>query len=175
MNTLTTILDTDKTTKIRAASMLGMIQSYPNSRSNHLALGIPDIEVYDRPTGASVFVETQDMETYLHIVSVVTRLAAETGYSVEMHQHGWDVEFVITESAYTEPEVETEWVIVHAPGDWLYYYSESATSPHGFEWTPIRERATGFGSRVTAEKYLDAVFPVSRSSYTHVREVEVAK
>ena len=103
MNTLTTILDTDKTAKIRAASMLGMIQSYPNSRANHLRLGIPDIEVYDSPVeGVGVFVETQDMETFLHVVSVVTREAAMTGYSVQINQYGWDVGFIFTESDYTE-------------------------------------------------------------------------
>ena len=168
MNTLSTILDTDKTTLIRAASMLGMIQSYPNSRSNHLALGIPDIEVYDSPIeGVGVFVETQDMETYLHVVSVVTREAALTGYSVQINQHGWDVGFVITESVYTEPEVETEWVIVYGVTDAPLYYSDNG-------WTPLRERAIGFDSRLDAEVALDEFAPV-RSEMTHVREVEVAK
>ena len=97
MNTLTTILDRNERNARRADAVLGMIRLYPNSRANHYDLTVADIEVYDSPIeGVGVFVETQDMETYLHIVSVVTREVAENGYSVEIRQHGWTVEFTIT-------------------------------------------------------------------------------
>lgn len=171
MNTLTTVSDRNKTTGVRAAVLLALIQSHPNSRSNHLALTHADIEVYDSPVeGVGAFVETQDMETYLHVVSVVTREAAMTGYSVQINQHGWDVGFIFTESVYTEPEVETEWVIIYAD-------SPDSTAPLYFDedngWTPLRERAVAFGSRAVAENYLDAVLP-THGPRTFVRE-EVAK
>jgi hypothetical protein len=173
MNTLTTVSDSNKTTGVRAAALLALLQSHPNSRSNHLGLTIDDVEVYDSPVeGVGAFVETQDMETYLHVVSVITREAAMTGYAVQVNQHGWDVGFVITESVYTEAEVETEWVIVHAESPDstkpLYYSDDNG-------WTPLRERATGFGSRAVAENYLSEVFPALRDPRTHVREVEVLK
>ena len=103
MNTLTTVSDRNKTTGVRAAALLALIQSHPNSRSSHYDLTVADIEVYDSPVeGVGAFVETQDMETYLHVVSVVTREAAMTGYSVQINQYGWDVGFIFTESVYTE-------------------------------------------------------------------------
>jgi hypothetical protein len=83
---------------VRAVAVLDLIRSTPNSRSRHHYIRSADIEVYNRPTatGASVFVEAQDMETYLHIVGVVTREAAQNGYSVDVHQNGWNVQFKIT-------------------------------------------------------------------------------
>jgi len=102
------ILDRNEGAEKRASAMLALICSNPNSRSNHHGLTVADIEVYDSPIeGVGVFVETQDMETYLHVVSVVVREAAETGYAVQVNQHGWDVGFIIIESVYTEPEVES--------------------------------------------------------------------
>ena len=168
------ILDRNEAAEKRASAMLAMICSNPKSRSNHRDLTVADVEVSDSPAeGVAVFVETQDMETFLHVVSVVTREAAMTGYAVQINQHGWGVGFIFTE--WAEPEVETEWVVVCSVASSVYYYSESPTAPGGWAWTPLREHATAFGSRVDAQNYLDAVFPVSRPSYTHVREAEVAK
>ena len=93
---LTTIVDRDEYDDFRAFAMYDLIRAYPNSRSNHHDLTVADIEVYNRLSGVVVEVATQDMETYLHIVSVVTREVAENGYSVEIRQHGWTVEFTIT-------------------------------------------------------------------------------
>jgi len=83
---------------VRAVAVLDLIRSTPNSRSRHHYIRSADIEVYNLPTGigASVFVEAEDMETYLHIVSVVTRETAKNDYSVDVHQNGWSVQFKIT-------------------------------------------------------------------------------
>ena len=95
---LTTITHRGEHHEVRASAMYDLIRAYPNSRSNHRDLTSADIEVYNLPTGtgANVFVETPDMETYLHIVGVVTREAAQEGYSVDVHQNGWSVQFKIT-------------------------------------------------------------------------------
>jgi len=175
---LTKITDRAEHHLVRAAAMLALIQSHPNSRSSHFGLTIADIEVYDSPIeGVGVFVETQDMETYLHVVSVVTREVAENGYAVQVNQHGWDVGFIIIESVYTEAEVETEWIIAFVddldstkpPAIPTTYYSDD------IGWTPVRERATGFGSQADAENYLSNIFPAKFDPRIRAVEVEVAK
>ena len=95
---LTTITHRGDHHEVRASAMLDLILSTPNSRSNHRDLMAADIEVYNLPydIGANVFVDTPDMETYLHIVGVVTREAAQEGYSVDVYQNGWNVQFKIT-------------------------------------------------------------------------------
>jgi len=100
------ILDRNEAAEKRASAMLAMICSNPNSRSNHRDLTVANVDVQKwGHRGTSVIVESHDIETYLHIVSVVTREVAENGYSVEVHQHGWDVEFTITESMFVDPVV----------------------------------------------------------------------
>jgi len=97
-NPVATITDRHEHHTEREAVMLDLIQSVPNSRSNHFGITVHDIDVYNLPydDGANVFIDTPDMETYLHIVSVVTREAAENGYSVDVYQNGWNVQFKIT-------------------------------------------------------------------------------
>lgn len=94
---LTTITHRGEHYEVRAAAMVDLIRSTPNSRSNHRDLMAADIEVYNLPygIGANVFIETPDMETYLHIVGVVTREAAQEGYWVDVFQNGWNVQFRI--------------------------------------------------------------------------------
>jgi len=70
---------------------------------------------------------------------------------------------------------DTEWVVVQTPtskSGAVRYYSESTTSPHGWSWTPLRERATAFASQAHAKNYLLAVF-YSPDAVASVKEVEV--
>lgn len=169
---LTKITDGSEHHLVRAAAMVDLICATPNSRSSHRDYTATDIEVYNLPhgRGTNIYMETPDMETYLHIVGVVTREAAENGYSVDVYQNGWNVQFMIKVAPYTKAKVETEWIIVHTDGpDWKMYYSTD------IGWTPLRERATGFDSQADADYCLSNIFPAKFDPRTRVREVEVTK